>query len=250
MTNEELAKMIYSGHDELINVLYNQNLRLIYKFAISYKNKYSERLNKCGVEIGDMVNESYFAIPYAVQAFCKSDTGYKFTAFLKFPVKKCFDKLVGLGKKEPLDIAVSLETPNPKDDSLTLGDSIEDDNAEFEERIANNMLNVFESVKEALKDYPLYYDVVYMKYALNMTQLAISQKLGCNDSYIHAILYKAMRLLRHPKSKIIKQYREEILGADIISSSYQRGGLNRFNNTWESSVEWAVKNLSKENGKE
>jgi len=247
MTNEELAKCIYSGQNELLGMLYNQNSKLIYKLARNFYRRYSERLGRCGVEFDDVLSECFFVLPEAVKAYCESDSGYRFVTFLKYPLMNCFKTLLGVRtkaeQKEPLNSAVSLDSPIGNDmEDLTLGDTVADEKAEFEDDTLYNITlsGVFGAVKEALKDKPLLYDVIHMKYAQGMTQTQISEKLGCSGNYVHTLIYQAMRKLRQPHAKIIQEYRDEIIGMSL-----HMGGLSHFKNTGTSSVEWAAEKLAR-----
>lgn len=248
MTNEELAKRIYSGQNELMGELYTQNRGIIFKYAKMYYNKHSERCTACGVETDDLLNQSFFALPSAVTAYNQSNEGYKFLTFIKYPLLKCYNELTGYrtkkGYEEPLNNCMSLDEPVPGNDDICRGDTIPHKDADFEETILKNITlsGIVNAVKTALRDYDGYFDVICMRYIMNMPQHAIADKLGCNDSDIHQIIYKAMRILRHPGNKIVAAYRDEIIGA-----SYHMGGLGRFKRTNQSSVEWSVIKMNEGN---
>lgn len=246
MTNEDLAHLIYSGQNDLLNDLFLQNRKLICKISASYYRRNFERLKQCGIELDDLINESYFVLSECVKAFCESHQDYKFTTFLKYPLINCFNTIAGLrtktAQKEPINTALRLEAPTGDlTEDITLGETIPDEKAEFENDILMRMTigGVFGAVKNALQDYPLYYDVIHMKYVQGLTGVKIAEKLGVSHQYVNDIINKAMRILRHPKSKTIREYRDEIIGTSIRMS-----GLKQFEYTGNSSVEWAVKKLS------
>jgi len=198
-----------------------------------------------------MINESYFVLSECVKAFCESHQDYKFTAFLKYPLINCFNALAGLrtktAQKEPMNTALRFEAPaGDLTEDITLGETIPDEKAEFENDILMRITigGVFGAVKTALLDYPLYYDVIHMKYVQGLTGVKIAEKLGVSHQYVNDVINKAMRILRQPKSKIIAEYRDEIIGVSIHMSS-----LSRFNYTGQSSVEWAVSKLNEKNYK-
>lgn len=199
-----------------------------------------------GIEIDDLINESYFAMLDAVKAYNESRSEYKFNSFLSYPLKTRFNMLIGYRTKkrlnEPLNNCVSLDAPLSNDsEDITIGDTIIDDNAEFTESVLMRLTckGVFGAVKETLKDNPKYFDVIYMKYAQNMTQGEIASKLNCSAANVHQIIYNAFRILRQRQNKSLSSYRDEIIGM-----SFSRGSFSRFANTLESSVEWAVIKLN------
>ena len=248
MTNEELAKHIYSGQNELVGELYLNNKGIIYKYAKAFYNRHSERCCACGVELEDLLHQAFFVLPEAVSAYIEQTENYKFTAYLKYPLLKCFNTLVGYrtktGHKEPLNNYTSLNAPiADSEDDTCLIDTIPDEKAEFESNLIENInrSGLMAEVKKALKDYNGYFDIIFMKYVLNMTQRSIAAKLGCSESNIHQIIAKALRILRHPRSKYIAAYRNDIVGA-----SYHMGGLSRYRKTNTSSVEWAVLKFEQE----
>ena len=73
MTNEELAIRIENGETELMTDLYNNCRRLLGMVALRYYNRYPSRCAECGIELADVINESYFALPAAVKAYCASE---------------------------------------------------------------------------------------------------------------------------------------------------------------------------------
>ena len=245
MSNEELARMIYKGDKDALLQLYGRTTGLICKYAKSYYNRHCERCRACGVELDDLISEGYFAMLDAVTEFCKSRSEYKFNTFLRYPLLTRFNALTGYrtrqGTKEPLNNCTSLDMPVSDDyEDITVADTIEDEAANFEDDTLLKLTygGVFRAVREVLHSSPRYYEVLYMKYARGMSQRQIAEELNCGDSYVHQVLYNAMKILRRPGNKIITSYREEILGA-----AYHLGGLSRFKHTGESSVEWAVRKI-------
>lgn len=243
MTNEELAKNIYySGKNELIEDLYNKNYGILYRYAKGFYNGHFKRLTKCGVEMDDMMNEGYFALLYAVKAYCESDTDYRFTAFLKYPLLNRFKMLAGLKTKaetnEPLNNALSLDAPISEEDSDTaLADTIYDKSSNFEDELLYKIISdeVFKTVKSILSDCPELYNVIYMRFALNMPISKIAERLKITQSDVRSAEQRAFRILRGSKSKDIKEYFDALIG-----TSYRLGGFTRFKETHTSSVEWAV----------
>ena len=238
MQNEEIAKRIYAGDKDLLAELYPRNIALINIYAKNYYNRHTERLKRRGIEFDDMLNESYFALPAAVQAYCESGTSYKFTSFLRYPLWNCFNQLAGYRTqaegKEPLNSAVSLDTPMADDEDITLGDTLEDKDANFEARLIErvDMAGVWNIVNAAVPDNSKR-NMLVKRFVYGMSYNAIAGSADCSPSYVRTVIAECLRTLR--RSREIKAYLDE-----YIAASYHMGSLARFNTTWESSVEWAV----------
>ena len=242
MTNEEMAIAAYNGQKSFLADLYINNTGLIFNIAKSFYNRNLERCERCGVELPDMMNEAYFAIPSAVEAYNQSDKQYKFITFLRFPLQSCFVSLIGMrtqsGKREPLNLAKSLDEyiSEDKADETTLLDTIKDDRAEFEDNSIDSLAlsEVFPAAKAALQN-ERFFDVLEQRYKYNKSFRSIGELYGMSAEKIHQIEYKALRELRKPKHKTIAAFKGE-----FIDMSYTRSGLNYFRTTQTSSVEWAV----------
>ena len=243
MTNEELAYRVNQGDKNAVNELYIQNMSLIFKLARSYQNRHSKRLEACGIELDDMLNESYFVISEAAEAFCRNGSGHKFTSYLKFPLLNVFNALAGYRTKskwkEPLNIAKSLDMPIDENEDMTLGDTLPDDAAAFEDALIDDIAlsGVFPAVYEALKG-DRRYTVIEQVYKYNKSQKDIGDMIGVSHQMVQQIKNAALRELRRPNHKKIQEYAKEY--ADIISQSIGRSSIGFFNSTGKSSVEWAV----------
>ena len=245
MTNEELAQEIYSGNDKAKEQLYTQVYRLIYRYAMNFQAAYADRCMSCGIELDDMLTEGYFAMIDAVKAYCESDSGYKFNTFMTYPLKNSFYGLIGYDSKkrlnDPLNSCESLDKPLPDVEDTTLADTVEDKSVTFAEDILRDITlsGVFKAAKAALTDIPHAYDILYLEYVRGLTRVKIAAKTGIPEQEVARLKQQALRELRRPKNKLVPTYREEILG-----TSWRLSGLERFRNTGESSVEWAVQRLT------
>lgn len=248
MTNEDLAAKVYAGEHEAKGLLYDQVYRLIYRYAVRFYTLHTERCVSCGVEIMDMLTEGYFAMLEAVKAYCESDSGYRFNTFLSYPLKNHLFHLIGYDTKkgfhEPLNDCDSLDQPLPEMDDTTIGDTIEDENADFSDNVLKQITlsGVFGAVQNALQDIPKAYDILYCEHIKGMSRAKIAVKMGISESEVRKIEGNAMRILRHPKNGIAPVYRDE-----IINTSLHMSGLGYFRNAGESSVEWAVRKLTERN---
>lgn len=238
MTNEELAIRIENGEPELMTDLYNNCRRLLGMVALRYYNQYPSRCAECGIEITDLINESYFALPAAVKAYCASDREYKFTAFLRYPLAKIFNQLLGFrtkqGQAEPLNHCRRLDEPVPGADDLTYGDMVEDISAaeiyeEVEKRA--DFATLYEEM-EKLSDKEQ--DVLKRHYFENETFSNIARSDGVSNNAIQQHKVKALQKLRKSK-RMIDCYR-----ADYGVLAYRHVGHSEFSRTWTSSTEWAA----------
>lgn len=118
---DEMAVAVQKGESGYIPVLWNKVYRLIDMLAGRF-------LDECPEHIGqlreDMVNESYFAFLKAVDSF-DPERG-RFTTYLSWKLKNTFREVVngGTRRHEPLNEAVSLDTPLNDTDDLTIGESL------------------------------------------------------------------------------------------------------------------------------
>lgn len=94
---------------------------------------------------------------------------------------------------------------------------------------------MFPEVKRILAEEPEKYNTVYALYHDNISMPEWARITGVTPQAVRWQRENALRLLRRSKSKYLHSLYE-----DIVSSSYQRSGLNAFKNTGTSSVEWAV----------
>lgn len=243
MTNEELALHIAEGETDLIGELYQQNRGLLYKYAHRFYVLHSERCTSAGVTLEDMMNECYFAVYNAAKSYAKGTREFKFTSYLRYATLQYFQQMAGTRterqRKEPLNSCKSLDTPIEGTDGLTLADTVEDiEAAEKADTLIDRLAyaEVFPEVKRILADEPEKYNTVYAIYHDNISASEWARIHDVPLQDIRKQREKAFRELRKPsKSKYLRSLYE-----DIISSSYQRSGLNKFKHTHTSSVEWAV----------
>ena len=210
MTNEEMARRVYLGENEYIETLYIQNYAFIYKYVTAYYNKHFTRCMACGVEVDDLLNQCFFAIPMTVTAYNESNPkGYKFLTFFNYPLLNCCNELIGYNttskRKKPLNYCISFDTPAPGTDEALLSDTIEDITANFEERIITKVscLGIWDAVREVLKDHELYYSVIWMRYVMELEPQEIASILKCEVSKVYNATTKGINILGHPKNKHI-----------------------------------------------
>ena len=244
MCNEELALLIISGENELLSELYIQNKGIIYKCAYSFYKRHTERCTKCGIELEDLFNEAFFSLPEAVQGFCKSKE-YKFTSYLKYPLLKRFNEIIGYrtktGFKEPLNNCISLDMNISESDSeeTTLIDMLADEQAAFEDDVIELCARsgIFPAIKETLHN-DFAYNCIDLNYKQGLSCAKIGETYGYSGTYINTVIREALKKLKKvPNTAFMRAC------SDIIDMSYNRSGLNCFKSTGTSSTEWAVLKL-------
>lgn len=131
-TNEELVVLIQEGHNELLSVLWDQTNRLLIMIARRLYCINSNRLKAAGVELEDLIQETYFAMIDAAIAY-KPNGAFKFNSYLKRNIQNRIRSTIGRPNDAVLR-ADSLEKPitGDKDESLTLGEVIPDPDSEVE----------------------------------------------------------------------------------------------------------------------
>ena len=245
---EELAQRIYNGEHDRTAELYTLCSGIIAKAAHTFYRSKESRCITAGVTAEDLISEGYFALMDAVQAFSggQNPKGYKFLAYLRYPLQNRFNALIGCRSKrqayEPLNNALSLDLP-PKGDTegITLMDTITDeDSRTLYDGIADSLVlsEVFPAVCDVLKDKEQQRTVILKKYRDNKTHRQIAEETGLGVSAVNYYIAAARRELS--QSRKLKQ-----IYLDVIGCSWQRGGLGYFRNSHTSSVEWAVMELEK-----
>jgi len=243
VTNEELAIKIKRGFLELLPTLWEQVQRLVYIYANRYFTLCGDAFSRAGIEVEDLVQEGYFALLDAVQAY-EPERGYKLTTYLKYPLRNQFNGVLGFrsvkGSKDTLLHSMSIDKPTKGTEGITLCDSISDSKAE------SDMENVLEKeyhrklhndLQECLVDLPdNQQEVIESRYRNGNTYQDIADKMGTHDSLVRSMECKALRKLRYDKR--LREYREE-----VMSRAY-RGSFSSWVNTRTSSTEKAAVMLS------
>jgi RNA polymerase sigma factor (sigma-70 family) len=131
-TAEILALLAQQGDREAAGLLWEKVYKLYYMKAAKIYQKRREQFIRCGVELEDIQQECFLAFQASLRAFDPA-RGYKFTAWLSYPLQNRINVLMhcrGSMKPEPLDSADSLEKPIPgTEEDLTIGDTLEDPEA-------------------------------------------------------------------------------------------------------------------------
>lgn len=226
MDNETLAIAAKSGDRDAAARLYRNNRGLIWRLCRKYPNR--------RYPMEDFMQEAYSPLIRAVKAY-DPDSGYQFTTYLVRAVKWYFARYLEQDRNQR-DLLVLDSPADPGDpDGATRGELVADEAAEFEDDTLRRaaMGELFGVIRSCLEK--PYYDVLYQRYAEGLSQGEIAGKLGCSAQYVHQMINKAFRTLRHPRNKALYSYRDE-----FIDGSVHHGSLSEFRHTFTSSVEWAA----------
>lgn len=235
MSNEELVVIIKNGDVSAIPQLWGQVEKLIYFLCNKLYLRYNEPLTRAGVEVDDLTQEGYFAFLDAVQGFDESK-GYKFSAYLNYPLLNRIRSLIGGKAQAPLNIADSLERPIGED--LNLADMVADPTNSFlpiEDKLYWERVQQDLDRSIALLD-EMQQEVIRGKYYKNMSTKDLSQKHNKTYEYMRGVEYAAFRKLRHDKN--VKRYWEDIIQRHAYHSSF-----SCWRNTGYSSTEYTAMKL-------
>ena len=236
MSNEELALKGINDADAM-GQLYQNNLKAIHKICNRFKNEYTD--------IDDLIQEAYFALIVAVQAYNKN-TEYKFITYLVKALEWHFIRYSKRNNHKRELLTLDAPISNDGESETTKADMLPDETAaeEFEQLIDNVALNeVFEETKIILDKYtknhdiktPLY-DYIADYYINNMTYNEMADKYNVSRSSIEQGLRKAYSALQNTKyNKKLKS-----IFCDVIGQSICRSGFSFFQTSGMSSVEWAI----------
>lgn len=149
-SNEELALLIQSGQKEHVLRLWEQVQDFIKYLADKHLLNYPP---ECRQLHGDMVNQAYFHFLKAIEGY-REDKG-KFANYLTYHVKNAFNEVLqgrtSRTKNEPLNSAVSLDTPIEGAEDLTLADMLIDTQSEGYYRQIEDE-DLWRSVRDLLQD--------------------------------------------------------------------------------------------------
>ena len=204
MSNEELVAAIQTGQTELIPQLWNNVEKLISWRANRFLAALSAS-NQChGIEVGDLINSSYFAVLAAINSY-DSEKSLFSTWLLKY-LKSVFAEVCGYRterqRRDPLRYAVSIDTPLGDADSDTIGDLFADPSAEMmfqntEEAVFREQLH--RALDDTISKLPdLQATVIRSHYWEQQTLEEIGVALGKSTERIRQLEQKAIRTMRMP----------------------------------------------------
>lgn len=183
MSNEELVALVQAGDREAPLKLWTQVQRMVYHQGARWAGPN-------GTTMEDLTQAGFIAMLRAVDTY--DPTKAKFSTYLFYRLRAELSAATGQARHDPLQNAVSLDTPlTDDDDSDTFADLIPDPAAEA----AIEGMDVRLGVAEVLAELP------------EEQRKAVYDKYWCDlqvDARIHAA---ALKRLRHPDcSRRLKAY--------------------------------------------
>ncbi len=209
MTNEQLAELIQQGRKELVPELWEQVQKLLYlkadRFYIAYKDSCDAR----GFDNWDLRQASYTAFCDALRGF-DVNSGYKFTTYLKYPLKNAFRRLLKIDTTgNPLNEYTSINTPreNTGGDTYTLEDIIADESTvDFVSDVERKSdAEIIRQIVDALPE-PCR-NVIQSYYFDGINFTGIARSMNVSNERVRQIHHNALRTLR--KDKTIREMHDD-----------------------------------------
>lgn len=215
MTNEDLARLIQEGNEELHPVLWQKIQKLLYAKAAAYYHSHTETCDRCGVELSDLRQECYAVYLEAVRAY-KPESGIMFVTFLNYPFQNACNSLLGLRterrRNEPLNRCKSLDEPleGSDGDAFTLHELVRDETSTgFVERMED--IDEAACVRQAVEDLPEPLRMVIRRYYLENRPLhEIGEEMDVSIERARQYKAKGLRELRKNK-RLQCMYKEQCM---------------------------------------
>jgi RNA polymerase sigma factor (sigma-70 family) len=202
LTNEELALHVQQGDTSSAEPLWEQVKLLTFKFAGRFFWRSMDNCSQCGVTLDDLQQECFLAVMDAAQAYDPS-SGFKFTAFLNFPLKNHFNALIGCRghqKENPLNGFASLNEPIPgiEDEDITRLDALEDTSIDIPGGIEeSDMQRLVKAAIKRLEPFSQY--LIELYYYQNKTFDVIAQEVQMERDEIRKHHQNALKALKATK---------------------------------------------------
>lgn len=250
MTNEEMALAIQQGDKSFIEPLWEQLYRLIGMHAGRCFNRMQGRCAGAGVTEEDLIQTGFFAMLDAARAYDPA-SGYKLTAFLRYPIQNRFNALLGLrtvkAQKDPLNSCDSLDEPiGGESDDFTRSDVLPDESAgqAFEDVIESEWRRSLRIVEdEAINKHLTEGEAAAVRGAFfeGLKLQPIADRLGVTRERVRQLQYNGLRRLRTGEAvRKLRPFWEDEYGALGLRGT----GLSAFRYDG-SSTERAVETLER-----
>ena len=199
MTNEELARRIQHGEQDLLLQLWEQVRRYAHDRAYKWHMATNGR---GGQTVQDLEQEAFLALLEALEGW--SEEAGPFLPWYSLRLKAAFTAATGQRTKrdqlDPLQNCISLDAPltDREGDPFTLEDALPDQRAEddlntVEERDKQAAIRrVLDSLQAEQRQ------VILLRYYHDLTRDQTAKRLHLTRARAAAIEAKALRLLRHP----------------------------------------------------
>ena len=204
MSNEELVGLIQRGDNQLMLQLWDGVAGLVKNYAHRVYNALEGRR---GLTLDDLIQEGYIALADAVSSYDPDVAA--FSTWFVIHLRKRFQEATGQHgnrkKNEPIDWAVSLDTPLLDGEDITLADVVEDTNAAYtlqsvEDRIWLDQLR--EVLGEMMLEMPeKQADVLYRRYWKDQTYAEAGKEIGIAAENVRKNEWRGLRFLREPRNR-------------------------------------------------
>ena len=213
-TNEQLALACQAGDRQAIAQLWEQTKALICSWCYHYYERGRDRCAACGVELADLQQEGFLALLDAVQAF-EPEREYKFTSWLKFPLKNRCNALLGKrGAPRLLNGCGSLDEAIGEDGDTSQLDMIADPNAgegfeSVEDREYNRQLH--EALAQAMDTLQeKHRDILQWRCYDGLTLQQCGERMQCSPEYTRQLSKQAIYRMRKGQAmKILSRFLDE-----------------------------------------
>lgn len=216
MTNEELAVQIQLGAANLYSELWEQVKKLMIKILFNYLASY--KLPNY-IDKKDMVQELYFALCKAVQAY--DDTKpYKFNTYLDYHIRKVIRS--NIGTKAAAEVSYNITVDG--DEETELLDFIAD-NTKANDFQKVELSDLQQEVRQAVARLPEdKAEVIDLHFLQGVSYQSISNQKGCSQPLIAEKGRKGLQLLRQDKSLRLSyvDMRQHQRGKDWLIESAER----------------------------
>ncbi len=203
MSNEELALKIQAGETEYMLDLWEAVRPLLAKLV----QPYLERAARMQYDMDDLLQESYFALEGAVQAYDR-DKGFAFTTYLNYQVAKVMRQpLKRWNGKNRCIFAASLDAPIGDDgDDATLQDIIPDQDYILEATAIEHVQSseLMQVMEQRLTQQE--YNVLYCRYWQGLTLDAVGRFFNHQREWARSIEARAIRKLRRYRHEFSDDY--------------------------------------------
>ena len=211
MSNEELAVLAQQGDRHALGQLWEQVKRLLYRMVNRFYARYgADQCARHGVTLADLEQEAFLALLDGVKAY-RPGGKYQFTTYLAKASENRFRAAMGLRKRDPLDMADSLNAPAWEDDSGTeAGDLVPDPQAaeELEAVDTSAETECFHKGLEAglARLDPIQSGILRRRFYGKQTRAQVAEALHVTPNMVRREESKALQALRGDRQVISLDY--------------------------------------------
>ena len=204
MTTNEIAAAVLAGQTDVMK-LWEAVRRLAYSKAIRWLRATERHM---GVEIDDLMQAAFLALLESLD-YWKPEAG-AFTTVYVLRLMAQFTVATGQRttreKRDPLNVALSLDSPAPGTDDFTLADTLEDPVAMIDELVeADFALSRSRDIRRALGVLnKMQRQVVVLRYFGGLTIKQTAERMNSTPSKVSTAEKNAIRRLK--RSRILLEY--------------------------------------------